>query len=279
MCYIGCYTNTDSITPADVYYSCLETKNWDNNGNGLYGELTDSVSMIPVLNVSRAPVSTIEDAQVFVSRIKNYESAPDTTNWKNDILMCGTSLGYKRGNNWYPYYINGLSDTQLWSQMIYDQCIGSLWEGNQLTRFYDTYTDISQNGTYDFNKYNLQNELAKGYTFIDVMTHGTKVGWQMEDHNDYYYYKADELFNSGYSVITTTACNTNAFDYHTNYTTPRHCLSQHFINNPQSGILAYWGTSRENWYTFSLLDFLPYLMDNYLMLISIEICLQIDIIA
>lgn len=263
MCYIGYYTNADSITPADVYYSCLETRNWDKNGNGFYGELTDSVSLIPVFNVSRAPVSTIEDAQVFVNRIINYESAPDTTNWKNDILMCGTSLGYNSGNNWQPYYLNGQSDTQLWSQMIYDQYIYPLWEGNQLTRFYDTYTDISQDGTYDFNNANLQNELGRGYTFVDVMTHGSKVAWQMEDHNDYYYYKANELVNSGYTIITTTACNTNAFDYHANITPPRNCLSQHFINSPQSGILAYYGTSRENWSMFSLIEFPP-LSDGHL---------------
>ncbi len=267
MCYIGYYTNADSITPADVYYSCLETKNWDNNGNGFYGELSDSVSMIPSLNVSRAPVSTVEDAQVFVNRVINYESAPDTTNWKNDILMCGTSLGYKRGNNWYPYYLDGLSDTQLWSQMIYEQFIHLLWENHQLTIFYDTQTDFIGNASYNFTADNLQTELAKGYTFVDVMTHGSKVCWQMEINNDYYYYNADQLVNSGYSVITTDACNTNAFDYHTNYTTPRHCLSQHFINNPQSGILAYWGTSRENWYVFSLIEFPPlslgHLFDAY----------------
>ena len=71
----------------------------------------------------------------------------------------------------------------------------------------------------------------------------------MEDLSSYYNTTANYLVNSGYSVITTTACLTNAFDYHTNHTIPRHCLSQHFINNSQSGILAYWGPSRESWYT------------------------------
>lgn len=246
MCYIGSHETADSITPADVYYSCLETKNWDNNGNGFYGELNDSVCLLPVLHVSRAPVSTIEDAQVFVNRIINYESAPDTTNWKESILMCGTSTGYTDKNKvWHPYYVNNQSDTQIWSQMIYNQSIAPLWPTGQLTRFYDTYTDISADDSYDFTANNLQVELAKGYTFVDVMTHGTKVGWQMEDHNAYYYYKASDLVNSGHSVIITNACSTNAFDYHTAY---HMCLSQHFINNPQSGILAYWGTSRENWY-------------------------------
>ncbi len=257
MVYIGHHESADSITPADFYYSCLGKMNWDTDGDGLYGELcelNDTVSLIPILNVSRAPVSTLEDAQVFVNRIINYESSPDTTNWKDDILMCGSSLGYKDNNSvWHPYYdyVDGESDTQIWSQMIYNQYISPTnpnlpsWNG-QLTRFYDTYTDISGDGSYEFNRSNLQGELSKGYTFVDVMTHGGKGSWQME--GSYYSYvnnQASNLENSGYSVITTTACLSNAFDFHTTYSK---CLSQNFINNPQSGILAYWGTSRENWY-------------------------------
>ena len=112
MVYIGPHTIADSITPADVYYSCLGTMNWDNSGNGFYGDLYDNVCLIPSLNVSRAPVSTVEDAQVFVNRIIGYECAPDTTNWIDDILMCGTSLGYTDpvDSIWKPYYNLLLSD-------------------------------------------------------------------------------------------------------------------------------------------------------------------------
>lgn len=246
MTYIGYYDEVaDSITPADVYYSCLGTMDWDANDNGFNGDLDDNVSLIPTLNVSRAPVSTVNDAQVFVNRIIEYESAPDTTNWKNDILMCGTSLGDTYNNVWHPVYVNGQSDTQIVSQMIYNQYIAPSWSG-QCTRFYDTETDISNDGSYDFTNSNLQTELAKGYTFVDVMTHGEKIYWQMEKGNNYQD-GARYLNNSGYSVITTTACLTNAFDYHT-YS--GRCLSQRFINNPQSGIWAYLGTSRENWCSF-----------------------------
>lgn len=262
MCYIGFRAKSDSITPADSYYSCLGNMNWDSNGNGFFGELGDSVSLVPYLNVSRAPVSTIEDAQVFVNRIINYESDPDTTNWKDDILMSGTSLGYRDSNdNWHPYYnsATGESDTQIWSEMMYNEYIAPTdpnlpsWNGD-LTQFYDTYTDISGDDTYDFIRTNLQNELHKGYTFVDVMTHGGKYLWQMEGSSPNYNYSyARILDNNGYTVITTTACLTNAFDYGTNNIK---CLSQEFINNAQSGVLAYWGTSRENWYALKSLSIL-----------------------
>ena len=260
MCYIGKEGNTDSITPADIYYACLGQMNWDKNRNGLYGELTDSVSLIPSFVVSRAPVSTVEDVKVFVNRIINYESAPDTTNWQDNILMSGTSEGSFINGVWQPYYdVTGESDTQIRSQIMYSRYIANpynsfQWNGVQ-TQFYDTYTDISNDGTYDFSASNLQNELAKGYTFVDVMTHGTWNTWQMEGQNPipvYNHSNASSLVNCGYTIITSTACLTNAFDFHA---TSHKCLSQHFMNNSQSGILAYLGTSRENWYNSSLINF------------------------
>ena len=226
MCYIKSKNGSDSITPADSYYSCLGTMNWDSNGNGFYADTCDAVSLIPYLNVSRAPVSTVEDAQVFVNKIINYESNPDTTNWKKSILMSGTSLGYTDSFNvFHPLYdqTTGKSDTQIWSEMIYNDSIAPpdpnlpKWNGDHV-RFYDTYTDISGDGTYNFNETNLQNELIKGYTFVDVMTHGCQNSWQMEGSNPthYSYNHARNLVNSGYTIITTTACFTNAFDYSSN---------------------------------------------------------------
>ena len=242
MCYIGYVELTDSITPADSYYSCLGTMNWDNSGNGFYGELSDNVSLVPYFNVSRAPVSTSQNARDFVDRIINYESAPDTTYWKNSILMCGRTIE----NHYDP--LTGNSDAQGWSEIIYNEYIKPLnsnqpkWEGDS-TFFYDTYTDMSGNGSYEFSASNLQTELQKGYTFVDVLTHGSKETWQMEgNYLSYGYNESSALVNNGYTVITTYACDTNAFDYSTDHK----CLSQELINNPNSGILAYWGTSRSN---------------------------------
>ena len=249
MGFIGYVSGDDYVTPTDAYYSCIGTMNWDSNENGFEGEISDVFSKIPVLNVSRAPVSTVEDAQAFVNRIINYESCPDTTGWEDNILMCGVSLGNENNNVWSPYYVDGQSDTQIWSEMIYNQYIAPSdsnlphWNG-ELTRFYDTFTDISGDGNYQLDYSNLQNELAKGYTFVDVMTHGTNTFWELEG-SAYLYSDARNLRNSGYSIITTIACNTNAFDYHFNN---EKCLSYYLLNNPQSGILAYWGTARKNWY-------------------------------
>lgn len=239
MVYIGLDAEADSITPADVYYSCLASKNWDSNNNGVYGEqgeLNDSISLLPVLHVSRAPVSTVDDAQRFVSRIINYECAPNTTYWNDSILMCGTSLDHH-----YPY---GQSDTEIWSRIIFNEHVNPSWPNHGI-HFYDTHTDFPGDANYNFNNNNLQEQLVNGYTFVNVMTHGSKTYWTMENGQNYNTHWADSLNNSSYTIIMTSACLTNAFDFHASTS---NCLSWHFINNPNSGVLAYLGASRENWY-------------------------------
>ncbi|MBQ8711514.1 MAG: hypothetical protein IJ551_01625 [Prevotella sp.] len=253
--YIGDYNKEMCFSPADSYYACLGTLSWDGNGNGVYGEIDDSVSIVPVLSVARIPSKDVEEAMGVVNRIITYESAPDTTDWKDNILMCGTSLGYTDNNgrhqNYYfydrPVAGDSISDTQYWSEKIYSESIEPYWNG-QRTRYYDTHTDFDGDGAYDLTGTLLQSELAKGYTFVDVMTHGWYYSWSMEV-SSYTWYSASRLENTGNTVVTTTACLTNAFDYSYPYKDKElWCLSRHLINNPESGVLAYWGTSRENWY-------------------------------
>lgn len=55
---------------------------------------------------------------------------------------------------------------------------------------------------------------------------------------------ARNLTNQGNSVITTTACHTNAFDSSV-------CLSEAFIRNENSGVIGYVGCSRQGWFYIS----------------------------
>lgn len=80
----------DSI-PTDLYYSALEDLDWDTNKNGRAGELGfDKFSSIPQLDVTRAPVRTTTDAEIFVNRVIEYETCP-TFKW--EMFQAGTILG------------------------------------------------------------------------------------------------------------------------------------------------------------------------------------------
>ena len=230
-CYAKNYAET-TVMPADLYYACFgNCFSWDANGNGIYGELEDSISMVPDIVVTRASVRDVSGAQAFVDKILGYEKDPDAKGWGNDILMCGA----KRRTA--P---NGHSDSESDGEELFKYFIAPYWNGTRM-RFYDTYTDFTEGADYDLTAENLQYELSKGYTFVDMITHGNSERWSLEAENKYYGKQAGELKNERYTIITTTACSTNMFDR------PSPCLGEMFINNAYSGVVAYFGCSRYGW--------------------------------
>lgn len=255
----GCYCKggkdksfrEDYNIPTDLYYSSFGGDfSWDANGNDIYGEANDNISMDPSIFVTRAPVRTSQDVETFVNRIINYEKNPDKNGWDNSILMAGYKLS--------DIY-DGHSDAEIKGDVLYEDYIGHYWNGNR-TKFYDTCSEANNGSGCNLNFTNLQNELKCGYTFVDMITHANPVMWQLD--NSYYVWShAQELVNPQYTIITTMSCSTNAFDSFIGdngrfFDDP--CLSESFIRNPNSGVIAYLGCSREGWYSRSYSQDLKY---------------------
>ncbi len=246
ICYLPHWTKDTYDTPADLYYACFDNCfSWDATGNHVYGEIDDNVDLDPEFIITRTSVSSLTEAEIFVNRIIEYESSPKTEGWTNDFLSCGNFLRY--------YTIkNGLqiSDAQYQGEYVCENGVQSYWSG-VLFELFDTFTNYGAD--YDATGEHIQNELEKGYTFVDEFSHGWANCWGwLENDTKYTISMADSLVNSGYSIITTISCYTNAFDKISTdfpdeveyYNT---CLSEAFIRNPHSGILAYFGSSREGW--------------------------------
>ena len=239
----GCYgfvkygnnnTEEDLTIPTDLFYACLLGMNWDANNNGVYGEVEDKINMSPSLYVTRVPVRTVADTRHFVDRITTYESNPGIWTWEDKILMAGNKFA-----------IDG--DAAAKGQIMYEKCIKPYWNGKRV-RFYDTETDFPAGASYDFTAKNLQEQLSLGYNFVDIITHGGIPTFRMEKGSDYSCTEADGLINPRFTtIITTTACHTNAFDSSYKYWKQDPCLSESFIRSRNSGVLAYLGCSRDGW--------------------------------
>lgn len=245
-------THDTTDTPADLYYACLDNNfAWDVNGNQIYGESTDNVDFSPEYIVTRSSVSTLAEAEIFVNRIIEYESSPKLEGWSKSMLSCGNILYiYMTKNN------KQISDSQWKGEYVYEHGVQPYWNGTFFELF-DTYSSHPNGADYHATGEHFQTELEKGYTFVDEFSHAwaNKWGW-LEDSTLYKLDKASSLVNSGYSIITTISCYSNAFDKvstdfpdETEYYTT--CLSESFIRNPNSGILAYFGSSREGWSSHS----------------------------
>ena len=234
-----CYAKSGSQIiydmPSDLYYACFDGWfNWNGNCNHIYGEVTDGVDFSPSIYVSRLPIRTQEHVEAFLNKLICYEKNPLSKPWHDNILMAGAKMGYSIGEQ---------SDAEAKADNLYNNYILPYWSGNRF-KIFDTYTDFPDGTHYPLSTSKLQDQLEKGYTFFEMGSHGTEYDWTLGNSNFYRRMDALGLQNEGFTMITTVACFTNAFDSsHVNFPDP--CLSEVFIRNPNSGVVAYLGCSRD----------------------------------
>lgn len=237
----------EEYTPTDLFYACFgEPFNWNRNGNEKIGEKEDSIDLSQSIVLTRIPVRSISDVKAFVSKQLMYEINPPIENWNNTFLMVGCII-----DNYFNQNNEIISDAQKFSEIMYANHIENKgWTGNK-KRFYDTGTDFSVNPPYILNPQNLQTQLSNGYSFVNICTHGSQTSIGLDNYTYYERDSAGTLINHQPSIIVTDACNTNAFDSSVGFNNDP-CLSESFLRNPKSGVIAYLGSSREG--LFSIFD-------------------------
>ena len=235
--------NQDKDVPTDHYYACLGTLNWDTNGNGIYGEVGDSVDIAPDIAVTRIPANNVANVEAFVNRTIEYETNPNLNIWDNNFLMAGNKL-YNNIFSSQPLQ----SDAEAQGNRMYDLYVRDNWDGS-VFKFYDTYTDHTDGADYLLSPEHLHQELSKGYNFVHVNTHGVMDCWELEgpkiDQHSYYYHSEEAalLDNPRHTLIATTACQTNRVSAGV------YCLSRGFVDNPRSGVIGYLGSTVAGWTT------------------------------
>lgn len=230
----------DKTIPTDLYYACFDGNfEWNYDGNDIYGDYTDRINLSPNIYVSRVPVKTESQVSNYVEKALNYEKNPQ---FNDSILMCGSQLFSKQYGT--------QSDAEKACEYLYDESLSKYFPNR--TRLFDTCSDVEYATTYNVTANNLQSELSKGYYWVEAMFHGLQFLWALDPEgenkgNIYYYSDANQLTQNGHSIIITSACLTNAFDSSNEGGKFDPCLSEAFIRNKESGVIAYFGCSRNNW--------------------------------
>ena len=234
-------THTESV-PTDLYYTNYSSTSptWDYNGNGIIGEMSDQVSLIPYFYLTRIPVRTTADVTRFTQKLIRYEKGNDSSgmSYVNKMLLAGTNCV---GNN--TNYL--LNNAYFHSEITYNTYIQPNWNGNKDYLYQidnTTYTNLSTNNT--LTNGNLSNLINSGYHFIHMYCHGETGYWYLPNNGMYNYNDASFSTNENGSIIATTACMTNAFDLNNN------SLSSSFMNASR-GAIAYYGSSRDAIYNFN----------------------------
>lgn len=204
----------DSL-PADLYYVDVEGT-WDEDNDGIFGEVEDSVDLYPDAFVGRAPVRSLEEAEIFVNKVINYETSPDTT-YEKDLLFLGEIL-------WRNPYTDGGKGKDM---------IGKLYVPYQfnIKKLYESLGNE--------NPISVKEEIMKGKNIINHNGHGwiniISVGQGHLSNEDIF-----SLRNpSKYGILFSVGCWTGAFDFD--------CIGEAFIRNPEGGGVGYIGNSSYGW--------------------------------
>ena len=207
-CEMSTEESRDNIFPCDLYYSDLDGT-WNANGNTIYGEVADGVDLYPDIFVGRASVDNLYKARAFVDKILTYEKYPPT-DYQLKALFDADIL-------WtYPYTDEGIA-----KNMIDDESIP---------------------GRYFITK-NYQSLGLGGSSFDSVNS-----GQNLINHNGHGWYtiglfdipQMDAFTNNPRNgILYSIGCWTNAFDYD--------AVSEHFVNNPNGGGVAYIGNTSYGW--------------------------------
>jgi hypothetical protein len=212
-CEAGMYWDEDSLR-ADLYYSDLDGS-WNADGDAVFGEVEDSVDLFPDVFVGRAPVNTLTEAETFVTKVVRYErTAP--ADYQTDALLFAEVL-----------WSSPLTDAGLMKDMIGDM----MPPGFDTLKLYETRGNESPSSVIaamNAGK-NIQNHAGHGNT--TVMGAGT--GYL--DRSD-----MDNLTNGDrQGILYSIGCWVGAFHYD--------AISEHFINNPNGGGVAFVCNSSYGW--------------------------------
>ena len=215
-CEAGFASDEDSLH-ADLYFSDLDG-NWDADGDGVFGEVEDSVDLFPDVFVGRVPASNSTDVQAFVQKVLTYSVPPVLCrDYQNRALFFAEIL-------WEDPY----TDASIGKEMIDSAYVP---DSIAITKLYESRGNESPGAV--LNAWALGQNLSNhdGHGWYSVM--GAGAGYLDIDDID--------GMNNGFRlpILYSIGCWVGAFD--------RDAISEHFIRNPNGGGVAFIGNSRYGW--------------------------------
>lgn len=126
--------------PVDHYFSDLDG-DWDQSGDGVYGQPEDSLDLYMDVLLGRALFSTAGQADVFVQKTIGYATDPPAGAWSTTALLCGAVLFEDIG------YIGGKSCDTLAAAMPAGWDVVRVYEEPSVLDGTDTHIEYLESGT------------------------------------------------------------------------------------------------------------------------------------
>jgi len=211
----GYYPDENDI-PCDLYFSDLDG-NWNADGDDIFGETTDSVDLYPDVLVGRISVDNTAEFAGWLNKYLTYvENTP--ADFGNEALFLGQIL-------WFSPY----TDAGVGKDMVRDECLPDYFT---LLRLYESLGNE--------NMISVTNAFNAGYGIINHDGHANSDVIGVGGYDYFSSSDADALYNFPYcGVLYSIGCWPAALDYD--------CISEHFLTNPNGGVVAFIGNSRYGW--------------------------------
>jgi len=233
------------LKPTDYYYADL-TGDWDEDGDGQYGESAndndngiDEISWIPEVYVGRLPASDATELEIMVNKTINYEKNPKKANnseWMNQMLFGAGISDQKTDKD--P---DGEDEARL-SHFIWENFFPSSMNSTHLTQTSDFYpAGVPQ----ELSHSSFTSEFNKGYSTVFAAGHGN---YGLLNDKLETFFTNDDAKNAANqympSLFYADACTTAPFDlnrYDNN-------LGENLIKVKDAGAIGYIGGLRVTWY-------------------------------
>jgi len=173
-------------------------------------------------------VRTLEQVRTFVRKTLSYELNPPGKDFAENLLL----TGIKSWSIW-----DGKSDNHHRSEIMFERYIAKGWSGNKVS-FFDTGTDFDGGTDYQVTASNMIHQLNKGFGIFHYAGHGNRDAFLMESGKSFNTSDALKLRNPFSGIMLSTSCDVSSFD------SPESCLAESFLENPDGGAVAFFGSSR-----------------------------------
>ncbi len=220
------FSETTDI-PSDAYYSDLDGT-WDGNGNGIYGEVADSLDMNPDIAVGRLSAGTRAQAQVLVAKALRYATSPIAAPLTKELILAEVLFP----TTWQPGQIvsvdGGVQGESL--KVRAPSCA-------TVDRYYENVTRYP--GSQPLTKAVALAALGRGYGIVHHIGHGARS--QLSIGNEIITMPELGTLTNGDSIGLWIAsnCASAAVDYE--------CVAEEVVRDPSGGAFAYLGSTRDSW--------------------------------
>ena len=236
LCYISNtlgYEVYNTTVASDAYYANFDGAfDWNADEDNYYGEISDSIFLVPQIKVSRLPVRSKTHIEAYTQKLLNYEKALYAGLWMNNILLSACLI-----ENYRP---SGISDAHFSTESLYSTYIQPLYANLKKYCFYDTGNNLGYVGNDSIvnapNLIKTFNSVSPHYMHMN--THGMPDHWQLAIGNFDASDVSQLVIVNRPMVITSEACYSGYLD---TYGSPKLCEA--FIRKEKGGALAFWGSS------------------------------------